>query len=102
MPNLGFARRRESSAPRIACDDTIAAAIALISDEDIAGMKRNDLIDAVQAAQTAPRSPVRSEKIADLDERALRRVMHLVRRWMRIRINQQTAEKGWTPYFCSP
>lgn len=83
----------------MACDDPMAAGIALVSDFEIERMSRDDLYDAIRGAQQVRHCPARAERIADLGERDLRRVMYLLRRWMRTRINKQSSERGWVPYF---
>ena len=40
-----------------------------------------------------------AEKIVDLDDKQLRHVLFLVRRWMRHSVNEQTKAKGLSPYF---
>jgi len=91
--------RVENRAPRIACDDPMAAALALVSDFDIERMTRDDLIDAIRGAQQVRHCPARAERIVDLEENDLRRVMYLVRRWMRSRLDKQSTERGMVPYF---
>jgi hypothetical protein len=91
--------RSEVSAPRIACDDIMAGAIALLSDQEIASMNRDDLLDIVRAGGGVQHSPVKTDQIDGFDDDRLRRVLFHVRRWMRTRVNEQSREKGWTPFF---
>ena len=88
-----------SGTAKIACDDVVTGAIALVSDQEIQMMTREDMLDTIRAAQQVRHSPVEPERIDELDDSALRRVMHLVRRWMRGHVNELSIDKGLTPYF---
>lgn len=88
-----------SNVSRIVCDDIMAAAIALLSDQEIESMTREDMLDTARAARHVPRSPVKAEQIGGIDDSGLRRVLFHVRRWMRNRVDEQSKERGWAPYF---
>jgi len=99
LSKIGTAHSPLPNVPKIACDDIMAGAIALLSDQDVESMTREDMVDTVWSARDVPHSPVKAETIEGLDDLRLRRVLYHVRRWARNRINEQSKEKGWTPYF---
>jgi len=85
--------------PRMACDDVMTAAIAMLSDNEVEWLTREDILHTIWSARNVPRSPVKAEQITGLDDARLRRVLYHVRRWMRKRIDELSSERGWTPFF---
>lgn len=87
------------TATRIISDDIMATAISLLTDQEIQTMTREDMLDALHATAGTRQSPVKFDGIAVLDEPSLRKVMYLLRRGIRTRLNRQSAEKGFNAFF---
>lgn len=76
----------------------ILSAIAMLSDQEITLMNREDLLDALRMAQSAsPRSQERN--LDDMEVTELRRVLAIVRENFREQINRRSTPKIWSPEF---
>lgn len=91
--------KHDRNTPRIVCDDIIAGAIALLSDNEVALMTRQDLLDIIKAARDVPRFTMYAGHLTVLDDEYLRRVVYTIRCCMRSRCNEQSLERGLAPYF---
>jgi hypothetical protein len=87
--------------PQIFSTDIVECAIALLSDREIASMPRDDLLDMVRLINSR-RPSLDRLLLVNLDDVTLQRVLILLRRTLRARIDLQSRRQGWTPYFNEP
>lgn len=87
------------TATRIISDDIMATAIALLTDQEIQTMTCEDMLDTLRGAAGIRQSPVKLDSVTGLDEPSLRKVMYLLRRGIRTRLNQQSVAKGFNAFF---
>ena len=74
----------------------IVAAIAMLSDEEIQKMDRQDLIDALRMMKSSePKSGARS--IDQMNKSELRRVLAIVRNYLRQQTSEQSDPQKWSP-----
>lgn len=94
----GFRFSSRPSHPRIICGDLLFSAIALLTNREIDSMTHDDLKDAVRIASSL-RPAVRTGQNTDLDDALLRRLLYLLRRMVRVEMDQVVVARGRQPYF---
>lgn len=81
----------------------VLSAVAMLSDQEIELMNREDLLNVLQMARSvSPRSvSPRSEErnIDNMEVPELRSALAIVREYFRKQVNQQSAAKRWSPEF---
>jgi|GEM_PF-6842557 len=78
--------------------DLIRSAIAMLSDQEIKLISRQDLFDALRMAQSAS-PPSETRNIDQMEVVELRRTLAIVRECFRKQLDRQSSAKPWRPEF---